>query len=82
MPGIITTTIYPWLVNVLQWPIIKSAMPSDKDPIGFGRIIGCVLIASSLPTTSANPTIELHDKLPTKDIDPTQKCRRICLAPS
>lgn len=40
MPGIIATTVYPWLVNVLQWPIIKSAMPSDKDPIGFGRIIG------------------------------------------
>lgn len=42
MPGIIFTTVYPWLVNVLQWPVIKSAMPSDKDPIGFGRVIGSV----------------------------------------
>ena len=43
MPSIIFTTIYPWLVNVLQWPIIKSAMPSERDPIGFGKIIGYVV---------------------------------------
>ncbi|KAH8879491.1 pisatin demethylase [Thozetella sp. PMI_491] len=40
MPSIILTTVYPWLVNVLQWPIIKNAMPSEKDPLGFGKFIG------------------------------------------
>ncbi|KAH8887290.1 pisatin demethylase [Thozetella sp. PMI_491] len=40
MPVIIFTTIYPWLVNVLQWPIVKSLLPSEKDLIGFGKVLG------------------------------------------
>jgi len=42
LPKIIFTTIYPWLVNVLQWPIVKRSLPSSTDGLGFGKVMGSV----------------------------------------
>ncbi|KAH8816215.1 pisatin demethylase [Xylogone sp. PMI_703] len=40
LPSIIMVTVLPWLNWLLQLPIIKSALPSETDKIGFGKIIG------------------------------------------
>jgi hypothetical protein len=29
----------PWLVALLQSPLFKPLMPSDKDPVGLGPVI-------------------------------------------
>lgn len=42
MPKVIFTTIYPWLVTILQWPVIKRSLPSANDALGFGKIMGSV----------------------------------------
>ena len=33
-------TIFPWLNWVLRLSILKAALPSEKDPLGLGRILG------------------------------------------
>ncbi|KAK3936975.1 pisatin demethylase [Diplogelasinospora grovesii] len=40
MPKIISTTVYPWLVDVLSSPVFKSLLPSHKDALGFGKVMG------------------------------------------
>jgi hypothetical protein len=42
LPAIILVTILPWINWALRLPIVKSVLPSDKDTIGLGKIIGCV----------------------------------------
>lgn len=37
MPTIIVTTVMPWVIRLLQLPIFKGMLPSDKDRVGVGR---------------------------------------------
>lgn len=43
LPHIILTTELPWLVSVFELDIVKRFLPSDKDLLGIGRAMGCVL---------------------------------------
>lgn len=36
-------TIFPWLNWVLRLSILKAIMPSDKDLLGMGKILGYVI---------------------------------------
>ncbi|KAK1755440.1 cytochrome P450 [Echria macrotheca] len=40
LPAIIMVSVLPWLNKALQSPLLKSLLPSDKDPIGLGKIMG------------------------------------------
>ena len=40
VPMIILVGVIPWLMKVLQSPIMKLFMPSHKDALGLGRIMG------------------------------------------
>jgi len=40
MPTLIVTTIFPVLVKIMQWPLVKKLGPSDRDPLGFGKLLG------------------------------------------
>ncbi|KAK3347287.1 cytochrome P450 [Lasiosphaeria hispida] len=40
LPAIIMVSVLPRLSKALQSPILKSLLPSDKDPIGLGKIMG------------------------------------------
>ncbi|RSL68941.1 hypothetical protein CEP54_002545 [Fusarium duplospermum] len=40
LPMVMVTTVVPWLVKVLSSPIFKSLLPSEKDRLGFGRVMG------------------------------------------
>jgi len=33
-------TILPWINWILQTKIMKSVLPDEKDPTGFGKILG------------------------------------------
>lgn len=33
-------TIFPWINSLLNLRIMKAILPSDKDPLGLGKIIG------------------------------------------
>lgn len=39
-PSIILLTVLPWIMTLLQLPILKSFLPSAKDNFGFGKIMG------------------------------------------
>lgn len=39
LPMVMVTTVVPSLVKVLASPLLKSALPSDKDVFGFGRVM-------------------------------------------
>ncbi|PKS11176.1 hypothetical protein jhhlp_002937 [Lomentospora prolificans] len=49
LPAIILVSVLPWLNGALQSPLLKSLLPSEKDPIGLGKIIGCVFSVPGLP---------------------------------
>lgn len=40
LPMVMVTTVVPWLVKVLSSPIFKRLLPSEKDRLGFGRVMG------------------------------------------
>lgn len=37
MPTIIVTTVMPWIMALLQMPVFKGLLPSEKDTVGVGR---------------------------------------------
>ncbi|KAF5559669.1 cytochrome P450 monooxygenase [Fusarium phyllophilum] len=39
IPTIITTTVMPWMIKLLQLPIFRSMLPSEKDEAGVGRVM-------------------------------------------
>jgi hypothetical protein len=39
-------TIFPWLNWILQSRLLKAALPSEKDPLGLGKIIGLSLLTT------------------------------------
>jgi hypothetical protein len=41
-------SVLPWLNWVLQLRILKSLLPSDKDQLGLGKIMGFVYYIISL----------------------------------
>ncbi len=40
IPAAMMVTVFPWLNRLLKSPLMKGLMPSEKDPIGFGKIVG------------------------------------------
>ncbi|PCD35950.1 hypothetical protein AU210_008505 [Fusarium oxysporum f. sp. radicis-cucumerinum] len=40
LPAVMVTTVIPWLVKVLSSPLFKSRLPSEKDRLGFGKLMG------------------------------------------
>ncbi|EWG49992.1 hypothetical protein FVEG_09330 [Fusarium verticillioides 7600] len=40
LPAVMVTTIIPWLVKVLSSPVFKSLLPSEKDRLGFEKLMG------------------------------------------
>ncbi|KAM5353563.1 hypothetical protein ACJ41O_000213 [Fusarium nematophilum] len=40
LPMVMVTTVIPWLVKILSSPIFKRLLPSEKDRLGFGRVMG------------------------------------------
>jgi hypothetical protein len=43
IPIIIFLTVSPWLVQIFfSWPF-TYLLPSDKDTVGLGKLMGCVL---------------------------------------
>lgn len=40
LPVIVMVTVIPWLSKLLQTSVMKTFLPSEKDKIGLGRIIG------------------------------------------
>ncbi|GKT61749.1 pisatin demethylase [Colletotrichum tofieldiae] len=43
MPTILMTSVLPWLLAVLSSSIFRSMMPSEKDAIGVGKIMGTLI---------------------------------------
>ena len=40
LPAIILLTVLPGLMKVMASPLLKSFLPSEKDIVGLGRIMG------------------------------------------
>ncbi len=40
LPVMQMIALIPWLIDLLQSPLFKPMMPSDKDVVGLGPLIG------------------------------------------
>jgi len=61
MPNMILTSVFPWLVDLIGSPLFRSLLPSAKDKVGFGRLIGYLTYA---PFTSFSLFLSLFFFLP------------------
>ena len=48
--------LIPTLVSLLQSPLCKALLPSDKDTTGLGRIMGCISLPWPLAVLVADPS--------------------------
>jgi hypothetical protein len=39
LPMVMVVTVFPWLLTLLNSPVLKGLLPSTKDRLGFGRIM-------------------------------------------
>ncbi|KAL7928559.1 cytochrome P450 [Trichoderma chlorosporum] len=39
LPMVMVVTVFPWLLRLLNSPVLKGLLPSAKDKLGFGRIM-------------------------------------------
>ena len=39
LPMVMVTTVLPFLVTLFASPLFKPALPSEKDVLGFGRVM-------------------------------------------
>lgn len=42
IPVMIVVALIPWLMRVVQSPLMKMFLPTEKDVVGLGRIMGYV----------------------------------------
>nr|XP_036589361.1 pisatin demethylase [Colletotrichum truncatum]KAF6801366.1 pisatin demethylase [Colletotrichum truncatum] len=40
LPFFMVTTVIPWLVKLFASPLFRSVLPSEKDKVGFGKVMG------------------------------------------
>jgi hypothetical protein len=40
LPAAMMVTVLPWINRILQMRIVQRFLPSEKDPIGFGKVLG------------------------------------------
>lgn len=40
LPAAMLVTVLPWMNWLLQTKLVKRVLPSEKDPIGFGKLLG------------------------------------------
>lgn len=46
LPVVMVTTVLPALVKLLASPLVRPALPSEKDVLGFGRVMRYVMRSS------------------------------------
>ncbi|OHW98813.1 cytochrome P450 [Colletotrichum incanum] len=51
MPTILMTSVLPWLLALFSSPIFRSMMPSEKDAIGVGKIMGTLISLGAMEVT-------------------------------
>ncbi|KAK1979162.1 cytochrome P450 [Colletotrichum cereale] len=40
LPMFMATTVYPWVIRLFASPLFRTLLPSEKDPLGFGKVMG------------------------------------------
>ncbi|GKT90861.1 pisatin demethylase [Colletotrichum tofieldiae] len=40
LPMFMATTVFPWVIRLFASPLFRSLLPSEKDPLGFGKVMG------------------------------------------
>ena len=86
LPMVMFVSTMPSLIWIMKSRIVRMFMPSDRDQLGFGRVMGCV-IACVVPITNhrirlLNNFLGYARKWPLKGLARTGKRDRICWAPS
>ena len=51
IPIMIVVAVIPWLLRAVQSPLMKLLLPTEKDVVGLGRIMGF----AHFPLTSTTP---------------------------
>ncbi|KAK2044941.1 pisatin demethylase [Colletotrichum somersetense] len=40
LPMFMATTVYPWVIRLFASPLFRTLLPSEKDPLGLGKVMG------------------------------------------
>ncbi|KAK1593185.1 cytochrome P450 [Colletotrichum navitas] len=40
LPTFVASTVYPWIIRLSASPLFRALLPSEKDPLGLGKVMG------------------------------------------
>ncbi|KAK1654392.1 cytochrome P450 [Colletotrichum phormii] len=40
LPVFMAMTVLPWVIRLFRYPFLRSMLPTEKDPLGFGKVMG------------------------------------------
>lgn len=40
LPVFMGMTVVPWVIRLFRYPLLRSMLPTEKDPLGFGKVMG------------------------------------------
>jgi len=81
IPMMIFLGIFPWLNIIVQSPLLRTLLPSEKDTVGLGKVIESVLVPI-IYIDRLNIFTALPVHWSPKDSHLTVRIRGICLDPS
>jgi hypothetical protein len=69
VPAGMVVTVYPWINHILTSSFMKSLLPSATDPIGFGKILGFVLLFIHLGMVKRTLNTSMHSNVTMAMVD-------------
>lgn len=40
LPVFMGMTVVPWVIRLFRYPLLRSMLPTEKDRLGFGKVMG------------------------------------------
>lgn len=40
LPVFMGMTVVPWVIRLFRYPLLRLMLPTEKDPLGFGKVMG------------------------------------------
>ena len=72
-PTIILLTVLPFIRSMLQLPLLRNLLPSSKDKIGFGKVMGLIFCLLSRHLADSH---RIANEIASERFGPNKKVRR------
>jgi hypothetical protein len=60
LPSILIVTVLPWINSILRLDFVRKYLPSERDPVGFGKIMA---VAKQIVSERFGPEKQVHSDM-------------------